>query len=165
MRSSKPNGSQHLYLIALGSNMRVPGVGGPRRVLQTVRADIERAGLHLESFSPIIRSRPIGPSQREYANAAAVVACADEPKQVLLKLQGIESEYRRRRTGAPWRRRQLDLDIILWSGGAWASPDLVIPHPLFRQRGFVLQPAATVAPGWRDPLTGLTLRQLAARGS
>jgi 2-amino-4-hydroxy-6-hydroxymethyldihydropteridine diphosphokinase len=57
----------------------------------------------------------------------------------------------------------LDLDIVLWSGGAWASPGLTIPHPRFRTRQFVLGPAASIAPTWRDPLSGLTLRQLAYR--
>jgi 2-amino-4-hydroxy-6-hydroxymethyldihydropteridine diphosphokinase len=57
----------------------------------------------------------------------------------------------------------LDLDLVLWSGGAWASDRLVLPHPEFRRRTFVLAPAATIAPAWRDPLTGLTVRQLGAR--
>jgi len=57
----------------------------------------------------------------------------------------------------------LDLDIVLWNGGAYAADDLVIPHPAFRIRAFVLVPAARIAGDWRDPLTGLTIRQLAAR--
>ena len=72
----------------------------------------------------------------------------------------------------------LDLDIILWTGGRFASHGmqqtghgvparaargLLIPHAMFRQRAFVLGPAAQLAPEWRDPLTGLTLRQLHAR--
>ncbi len=57
----------------------------------------------------------------------------------------------------------LDLDIILWERGPWASPGLIVPHPAFRERRFVLAPATAVAPAWRDPVTGLTLRQLRAR--
>jgi 2-amino-4-hydroxy-6-hydroxymethyldihydropteridine diphosphokinase len=57
----------------------------------------------------------------------------------------------------------LDLDVILWSEGAFAAPGLTIPHPLFRQRDFVLRPASAIAGAWRDPLTGLTVRQLRAR--
>ena len=48
------------------------------------------------------------------------------------------------------------------SGGAWSSPRLVIPHPLFRTRTFVLDPLARIAPDWRDPLTGRSMRQLRA---
>jgi 2-amino-4-hydroxy-6-hydroxymethyldihydropteridine diphosphokinase len=57
----------------------------------------------------------------------------------------------------------LDLDIILWSEGAWEGRGLVIPHPAFRGRRFVLEPLAEIAPGWRDPLTSATIRQLLAR--
>jgi 2-amino-4-hydroxy-6-hydroxymethyldihydropteridine diphosphokinase len=57
----------------------------------------------------------------------------------------------------------LDLDIVLWSGGSYAAPDLIVPHPLFRVRDFVLAPAAQIAASWRDPVTGLTVRQLHAR--
>jgi 2-amino-4-hydroxy-6-hydroxymethyldihydropteridine diphosphokinase len=57
----------------------------------------------------------------------------------------------------------LDLDIVLWSGGAWSGPGLTVPHIAFRERRFVLDPAAEVAPAWRDPVSGRTLRQLAAR--
>jgi 2-amino-4-hydroxy-6-hydroxymethyldihydropteridine diphosphokinase len=57
----------------------------------------------------------------------------------------------------------LDLDIILWSGGSFAEAGLIVPHPAFRQRSFVLQPLAAIAPDWRDPLTGLRIRQLLRR--
>jgi 2-amino-4-hydroxy-6-hydroxymethyldihydropteridine diphosphokinase len=57
----------------------------------------------------------------------------------------------------------LDLDIILWSGGVWAGGGLVIPHPSFRERRFVLDPLAEIAPDWRDPLSGASVRQLLAR--
>jgi 2-amino-4-hydroxy-6-hydroxymethyldihydropteridine diphosphokinase len=40
---------------------------------------------------------------------------------------------------------------------------LVLPHPEFRRRGFVLDPLADLAAGWRDPLTGATVRQLRHR--
>jgi 2-amino-4-hydroxy-6-hydroxymethyldihydropteridine diphosphokinase len=66
---------------------------------------------------------------------------------------------------APWRARTLDLDIVLWSGGALADieANLVIPHPAYRTRPFVLGPATTIAPDWRDPLTGLATKHLASR--
>jgi 2-amino-4-hydroxy-6-hydroxymethyldihydropteridine diphosphokinase len=57
----------------------------------------------------------------------------------------------------------LDLDIILWSGGPFEAPGLTVPHPAFRERAFVLDPIAELVPGWRDPITGLTVRQLLHR--
>ena len=37
---------------------------------------------------------------------------------------------------------------------------LQVPHPRFRDRLFVLAPLAEIAPGLRDPVTGLTMREL-----
>jgi 2-amino-4-hydroxy-6-hydroxymethyldihydropteridine diphosphokinase len=108
-------------------------------------------------------SRPIGPSQRTYANAAAVISTKLKPPALLAQLHAIERKFGRKRNGQRWRARALDLDIILWSGGIWITPTLSIPHPAFRERAFVLKPAARIAPLWRDPLTGHTLRQLALR--
>lgn len=151
------------YLIALGSNMRSARYGSPREVLGTAIELIALTGVEVAAVSPIIRSRPLGPSQREYANAAAVVVCALTPAALLGLLQGVENLMGRTRQGQRWRARVLDLDIVLWSGGNFATEDLAIPHPEFRNRDFVLGPASRIAPDWRDPVTGLTLRQLAAR--
>lgn len=152
----------HRYLIATGSNMRRPGVGGPRRVLERVPALLQEQGAIIVAQSSIIASAPLGPSLRTYANGAIVMDSDLTPLPVLAMLQGIESSVGRNRRGSRWRARPLDLDIILWNGGIWRSPDLTIPHPLFRERPFVLSPAAEIAPTWHDPITGRTLRQLAA---
>ena len=154
---------RHFYLVALGSNMRVPGVGGPMKVLRAAIDRLAGPQCKVAAVSGIIASRPIGPSIRRYANAAAVIETGLPPPALLDVLQEVEREFGRRRRGARWRARPLDLDIVLWSGGVWASADLTIPHPLFRERDFVIGPAAEIAPNWRDPVTALTLRQLAAR--
>ncbi|MBX7458328.1 2-amino-4-hydroxy-6-hydroxymethyldihydropteridine diphosphokinase [Qipengyuania sp. 1NDH17] len=153
----------HEYVIALGSNMRVPRVGGPRRVLATAIDVMAGEDVGVLAVSRIRSSLPLGPSHRRYANAAARVETPLTPPLFLDLLQDIETRFGRQRRGARWRSRPLDLDIILWSGGAWLSCELTIPHPLFRSRDFVTRPAREVAPHWRDPVTGLTLRQIAAR--
>ncbi len=153
----------HRYLIALGSNMRHPRHGAPPAVLRAAFACLDRRGVRLEAASPILSSAPLGPSRRRYANAAATLRTRLGPERLLARLKRIEADFGRRAGGMPWRARVLDLDIVLWSGGAFASDDLVIPHPHFRTRAFVLRPALAVAPDWRDPLTHLTLRHLTAR--
>ena len=113
--------------------------------------------------SPIISSQPVGPSQRMYANAAAVVACPIYPPDMIARLLEIEAHFGRERRGQRWRSRVLDLDIILWSGGIWADDTLTIPHLSMRLRKFVLTPAAMIAPNWRDPISSFTVRQLQSR--
>jgi 2-amino-4-hydroxy-6-hydroxymethyldihydropteridine diphosphokinase len=143
--------------------VRHPRFGDPREVISAALAALEGAGAAVNTVSPVIASPPLGPSRRRYANAAAVVESRLEPEDLLDVLQAIERDFGRRRRGARWRARVLDLDLVLWSGGPWASDRLVVPHPQFRARPFVLAPAAAIAPRWRDPLTGLSLAHLHAR--
>jgi 2-amino-4-hydroxy-6-hydroxymethyldihydropteridine diphosphokinase len=37
---------------------------------------------------------------------------------------------------------------------------VIVPHPRFRNRLFVLEPLAEIAPGLRDPVTGKTVGEL-----
>ncbi|VWX58008.1 2-amino-4-hydroxy-6-hydroxymethyldihydropteridine diphosphokinase [Sphingorhabdus sp. 109] len=153
-----------LYLIALGSNQRHRRFGAPRAVLTAALERMGDDGLTVCATSSTITSRPVGPSQRSYANAAAIIRTRAQPPALLALLKQIEAGFGQRR-GQAWSRRVLDLDIIMWDGGAFAgaSPALTIPHPMLRQRSFVLGPATEIAADWRDPLTGLTIAQLAAR--
>ncbi len=132
-------------------------------MLRAALAALNGAKLKLAAASPVIASTPLGPSRRRYANAVALVRTKRGPEELLVHLQSIERTFGRRRGGQRWGSRVLDLDIVLWSGGAWCSPALIVPHPLFRERSFVLGPAAAIVPRWRDPISGLTLRQLAYR--
>jgi 2-amino-4-hydroxy-6-hydroxymethyldihydropteridine diphosphokinase len=138
------------YLIAIGSNR----VGARARVGAALPKAVQR--------SRIITSRPIGPGTRDYANAVVMIESKHRPDALLKKLKKIERAAGRR-PGRRWGDRPLDLDIIAWSGGIWASPGVTIPHSEFRKRRFVLAPLCEIAPDWRDPLTHLTARQLLAR--
>jgi len=143
--------------------MRHPMDGGPRQVLATAIEVLEELGLRFSAISPVVDSAPVGPSLRRYANAVAVIETQNDPEELLDILAATERVFGRRRRGQEWRARVLDLDIVLWNGGIWATEHLVVPHPLFRERAFVLGPAAAIAPQWRDPVTGLTVAQLKAR--
>ena len=115
------------------------------------------------AVAPVLLTDPVGPSLRRYANSAALIETRLEPPALLALLKEVEREFGRRKGGQRWASRVLDLDVILWSGGAFAEPGLTVPHPLFRERAFVLAPALHIAANWRDPVSGLTLRQLHAR--
>lgn len=156
----------HTYLIALGSNMRVARFGGPRQVLSAAMRALEAEGPRVVATAPVMNSPAIGPSLRRYANGAAIIESDLPPPDLLALLQKIERRFgrtRAQRRGQRWRARALDLDIILWSGGVWDSPNLTVPHSEMRDRDFVLRPALAIARDWRDPLTALKLAHLNAR--
>ena len=81
-------------------------------------------------------------------------------RALLDTLLAIERDLGRERPfpGAP---RTLDLDLILYGDAVIdEAPSLIVPHPRFRERRFVLEPLAEIAPDWRDPVTGQTVEEL-----
>lgn len=157
MRDSPRGVATTSYAIAIGSNR--PGRhGAPEREVAAAIAALGR----VTGVSPILRTPPLGPSKRRFANAVAILESDETPPALLRRLKAIERDFGRRR-GRVWGSRVIDLDIVLWADGSWESPGLVVPHRHFRARDFVLRPLAAVAPGWRDPVTGLSVRQLLAR--
>ena len=144
------------YVIALGSNRRGRH-GAPAREVRTALAVL--GGI---AMSRVIMTAPLGPSSRQFANAAALIASDETPPRLLARLKEIERRFGRR-PGRRWGARVIDLDIILWSGGIWADDRLTVPHRAFRDRDFVLNPLLQIVPAWRDPVTHRTIRQLAAR--
>ena len=149
--------------IALGSNV------GDRRAHLDYAVSALRALLTGFSVSRYYDTVPIGVSgpQAMFLNAAAVGETALAPRALLDALLAIEQERGRERpyVNAP---RTLDLDLILLGDVVLEEPGLVVPHPRFRQRRFVLEPLAEVAPELRDPVSGKTVGELllaAAAGS
>ena len=150
----------HLYAIAIGSNRRHVRHGPPSGVVAGAIAALD-AAFELFAASPIILNPAVGGAGREFANAVALVETSLEPEPMLSALKAIEREFGRR-PGRRWGARVLDLDLVAWSGGKFASRRLDIPHPRLGSRDFVVGPLAAIAPEWRI-IGALTPRHLAAR--
>lgn len=159
-----PQATHAHYLIALGSNRRHHRIGAPERVLAAAMEALAAEDVDIIALAPAICTRPIGPSQRSYANSAALIRTGLAPDDLLMLLKALEARFGARR-GQRWAARTLDLDIVWWSGGTWHSrrPALIVPHVAYRERRFVLQPAAMIAPRLRDPVTGRSIAQLLHR--
>lgn len=141
--------------IALGSNL------GDRRA--HLAWAVERLAAHLANLrvSSVIETEPFqvaGP-QPPYLNAVVVGDTSLEPLALLDVLLALERQRGRVRR-SPRAPRTLDLDLLLYGDRVIESPRLMVPHPRLRERLFVLEPLAEIAPGWRDPVTGRTVRDL-----
>jgi len=144
--------------IALGSNL-----GDRRFHLDSAVASLGEvlSGLRV---SRIFETEPVGVvgPQGPFLNAAVAGAFGGTALELLATLLTLEGQHGRERPhmGAA---RTLDLDLIFFGEERVEEPGLVVPHPRFRERRFVLEPLAEVAPDWRDPVTGLTVRELLSR--
>lgn len=140
--------------IALGSNL-----GDRRAALESAAASLSTR-LHQLTVSEFVETAPEGVApQPAFLNAAAVGGWSADARSLLDLLQAIEQAAGRRRPypGAP---RTLDLDLILFGPAIIDEPGLIVPHPRFRDRRFVLDPLCRVAPDLTDPVTGLTVAEL-----
>jgi len=159
-RFCRPAGlnSTPLVAIALGSNV------GDRD------AHLDYAVSRLSQLLTGIRSSTrydtepvdVAGDQARYLNAAVVGQTTLEATELLGAIQQIEQDRGRERP-YPNAPRTLDLDLILYGDAVLSAPSVVVPHPRFRERLFVLEPLAEIAPGLIDPTTGLTIRELLDR--
>jgi 2-amino-4-hydroxy-6-hydroxymethyldihydropteridine diphosphokinase len=178
--------------IALGANLPSPA-GEPADTLLAVRPLLEQmlqrwaqASL-LFRWSPLLQTAPVGgpPGQRAYSNGVLLVELpvalagtalpeAAQPGAALQLLQGLqqlEAQFGRppQAQRQHWGPRSLDLDLLWWGElvldrpATAATPALQLPHPLWRQRSFVVEPLATLIPA----IPGALAQDLAAerRGS
>ncbi len=110
--------------------------------------------------APLFETDPVGVAdQPRFLNSAAVGTWSGSAHALLAALQLIEDAHGRQRPypGAP---RTLDLDVLLFGDARITTPDLVVPHPRFRDRAFVLEPLCRIAHRWRDPVTGRSVHEL-----
>lgn len=137
--------------VGLGSNLC-----NPVHQIKTARAAIkELATVDEIAFSSLYRSPPMGPSdQPSYANAVMGLHTGLTATALLSKLQAIEAEQGRVRTGQRWAPRTLDLDLLLFGRQRIATPSLTVPHAGIDERAFVLYPLAEIAPGLVIPGKG-----------
>jgi 2-amino-4-hydroxy-6-hydroxymethyldihydropteridine diphosphokinase len=141
--------------IALGSNLG-DREGALRVAVAALTPSID--GLRVSSFHD---TAPVGVGpQPRFLNAAAVGETSLSARALLATLLAVEHDLGRQRPypGAP---RTVDLDLILYGDAIIdEAPSLIVPHPRFRERRFVLEPLSEIAPDWRDPVTGRTIEEL-----
>jgi 2-amino-4-hydroxy-6-hydroxymethyldihydropteridine diphosphokinase len=141
--------------IALGSNL------GDRRGHLDYAANALRTILSDLRISRYYETEPAGvqTAQPLFLNAAAVGATDLTARHLLGRLFDIERARDRERP-YPNAPRTLDLDLILLGDLMVEEPGLAVPHPRFRERRFVLEPLAEIAPDLRDPVTGRSMAEL-----
>jgi 2-amino-4-hydroxy-6-hydroxymethyldihydropteridine diphosphokinase len=98
-------------------------------------------GVVVVAVSAVYATDPVGPEQPDYLNAVVAVDTRLDPHALLVVGQRLETDAHRVR-GERWGPRTLDVDVLFYGDEQIDEPDLVVPHPRWRERDFVLAPLA-----------------------
>jgi 2-amino-4-hydroxy-6-hydroxymethyldihydropteridine diphosphokinase len=144
-------------LLGLGSNL---GDRDANLIAVLDRLEEENA-LSVVAMSRVRTTAPVGgPPQDDFRNAAALADTHLPPRKLLAAMQRAEERVGRRRDGARWGPREVDVDLLLYGDEVIDEADLVVPHPRMAERRFVLEPAAEIAPSMVHPVLRRTVREL-----
>ena len=179
LQRPRRNNSVMKALIAVGSNLSDRGKLSKSIVAEAIDSVVSRTG-HAAQVSRFYRTPAFPPgSGPSFVNAAFAVDWSGNAETLLSLLHEVEADFRRARD-MRWAARTLDLDLIAlgdmvcpdeteqtrWrrmplEQAATVAPDrLILPHPRMQERAFVLVPLCEVAPDWRHPLTGRSVREM-----
>ena len=98
--------------------------------------------------------------QDNFLNLALEINFFESAENLLIEINKIEKELGRIRSSIRNEPRKIDIDIIFFGNQIINKKDLVVPHPRFRERLFVLEPLNDIAPNFLDPITNKTINQL-----
>ncbi len=150
-----------MIFLGVGANLSTEIFGPPRR---TCGAALEALGafedVEIGGVSSWWESAPTPISDQPwYVNAVVALKAAPEPEDLMARLLDLEEGFGRRRAERN-AARVLDMDIVDYDGRV-SGGDPVLPHPRAQGRAFVVLPLQELAPGWRHPESGASIRDLA----
>lgn len=146
-------------ILSLGGN-----VGKARDTLDRAVALLcDGVTVRLLARSSDYRTAPWGrPDQPSFVNCCVIVGTDLPPRALLARMQEVEIALGRDRGAETrWGPRPIDIDLVAYDDLALDAPDLVLPHPHWRARAFVLVPLAEIAPD--RTIAGVAVRDALAR--
>ena len=102
----------------------------------------------LLASAPLYEAEPVGvPAEfanLPFYNTILIIGTSLDAHKLFAQLQKIETALGRKRPLRQNTPRTIDIDLIYYDGQTIRSGGLVIPHPRWTKRRFVLQPLADV---------------------
>jgi 2-amino-4-hydroxy-6-hydroxymethyldihydropteridine diphosphokinase len=132
-----------LYL-SLGTNMG----DRPKNLSQAMELIAREVGT-VVAASDVIETEPWGfDSGNAFLNMVAKVETELEPIDALHVTQEIEKRLGRseKSVNGVYHDRIIDIDLLMYDDLIMNTPQLTLPHPLMRQRPFVMEPLSQIAP-------------------
>ena len=139
--------NKEVVYLSLGSN-----IGDRKFYLDKAIEEIKKLeGVELIEVSPFYVTSPWGKKdQRRFLNCAVKVETALSPWVLLERFKNIERELGKD-IKERWAERTIDIDIIFYGKKVIFEKKLIIPHPRFRFRKFVLIPLCDISKDFVDP--------------
>lgn len=151
--------SEVICFIGIGSNMSDPA----HRCLEAVNRISLLPDVKVLRRSSLYRTEPVGFLEQEwFFNAVIEIRTVLAARELAAAMQSVEEGMGRER-GLKWGPRVIDLDILLYGQDVIRDGDLVIPHPEFHKRRFVLVPLCEIASYAIHPAFGVSIRGLMER--
>ena len=146
-----------LIYLALGSNL-----GDRESFLRAAVVGLRSRGVEVLKCASIYSTAPRDVlDQPWFLNTVVEANTFLEADELLENCLAIENDnLRKRDTGKG--PRTLDIDIIFYGDEIIRKPGLVVPHPRFAVRRFVLEPLSEIAADFVDPVSLKTVRELLA---
>ena len=114
--------------------------------------------------SAVYETAPVGVRDQykdlAYLNAIIIINTDSTPKNILDSIHDIESQMGRIRTEDRFAPRPIDIDILYAGNTMSDCDDLILPHPRWAERRFVVQPLADVRPNLIFPDCHKTVSQI-----
>ena len=145
-------------ILGLGSNM-----GNRESHLREAVDSLQQLQITVRRSASLYLTEPRDyTDQPWFINTVAEVNTDRDPVELLKYCLLIEREAGRIRDQSRGPR-PIDLDILFYGDLQIQTANLVVPHPRYADRRFVLAPLAELAPDFRDPISGVTMQQLLER--
>ena len=102
----------------------------------------------LLASAPVYETEPVGVPEEfaglNFYNTVLIIGTSLDAHRLFSELQKVELALGRKRTLRQNTPRTIDVDMIYYDGQTIRSGGLVVPHPRWTKRRFVLQPLADV---------------------
>jgi len=142
-------------VLGLGSNM-----GDRESHLREALASLQQRQITVRRSASLYLTEPRDyTDQPWFINTVAEVDTELQAVELLKCCLLIEREAGRIRDHSRGPR-PVDLDILFYGDQQIQTANLIVPHPRYADRRFVLAPLAELAPDFRDPISGVTIQQL-----
>ncbi len=123
----------------------------------------EQANTRLTGQSPLYETEPVEVHAEHkdllFLNAVIIVESKRPPEEWLKIGSDIEYAMGRRRSADQNAPRPIDIDILFAGNSYINKKDLVVPHPRWAEREFVVKPLADIRPNLVLPGMTRTVRE------